>query len=189
MADAGEWKEGALCELYLGDKWVDGEVILVFTDAEGTCVRVEYGQRMMDLKPGDPRIRKRGIGQSYIHIDRIKKLLLLHPSIASIVTSALDQPHQQRLVRQHTISKPRTWTNVMQCVVNELFPTMSASISRCVHQKKKKELTFKMDDLGEEAVRDIMKRLQAIRSMNNKEIAYLDALIQRAVDHRVDLPC
>ena len=75
-----------------------------------------------------------------------------------------------------------TWSNVVQCVTNELFPVLSVKINECVQEKLLMESTFKLSDVGNEAVKDIMNRLMTKRTMNNKEMEYLDGLIQRAIE-------
>lgn len=80
-----------------------------------------------------------------------------------------------------------TWTNVMHCARNELFRVMAVSISKCVQQKLSMEPTFKMEDIGQEAADDVIDRLKVKRTMNNKEIHYLKALIQRAYDYQQSL--
>ena len=69
----------------------------------------------------------------------------------------------------------------MQCVSTELFPTFSVKISKCLQQKAIANSAFKMNDVGDEAVEDVIFRLKQMRSMNNKEISYLRKLIQRAL--------
>lgn len=182
------WKEGALCELYVDNKWINGEVIHIFEDVGRTWIRVKYGRRNIDVAPNDARIRQRGFNNSHIHIDRLKRgLHLLDAKTAAIVTNSLDQSHRQQLVGQRVISKRRTWFNVTQCIVNELFPTMSAVISQCIQEKSEKEPDFEMKDLGSEAIKDVMERLMEKRTMSSKEIQYLDALIQRAAEHEHDV--
>ena len=68
----------------------------------------------------------------------------------------------------------------MQCVTAELFTSISVSISSCVQEKVLRDSAFKMSDLSEEAVKDVMTRLKEKRTMNNKEVTYLMALFQRA---------
>ena len=77
-----------------------------------------------------------------------------------------------------------TWTNVMHCARNELFRVMAVSISKCVQQKLSMEPTFKMEDIGQEAADDVIDRLKVKQTINNKEIHYLKALIQRAYDYQ-----
>lgn len=68
MAAGHEWKEGALCELYIDDDWTDGKVIKIFEDDKGKCVRLKYGQRIIDLDSNDRRIRPKDQGNSWVHI-------------------------------------------------------------------------------------------------------------------------
>ena len=42
---------------------------------------------------------------------------------------------------------------------------------------------FKTDDIGKEAVDDIIERLKTKRTMNNKEVSYLQELMLRANDY------
>ena len=76
-----------------------------------------------------------------------------------------------------------TWFNVMQCVPNELFPAMSVKLSQCVQDKLLMDSSFKMSDIGDDAVKDVLKRLMERRTMNNVEINYLKGLFQRAIQH------
>ena len=73
-----------------------------------------------------------------------------------------------------------TWFNVTRCVMNELFPVLSITMQKCIEDKLAEEPDFKMDDFGDDAVNGVIDRLKAKRTMNNKEIFYLKALIQRA---------
>lgn len=68
--------------------------------------------------------------------------------------------------------------------MNELFPTLSFTMDLCVEEKLSDEPTFKLDDFGEDAVNDIIERLNKKRTMNNTEVSYLKKLIQRAVEHQ-----
>ena len=81
------------------------------------------------------------------------------------------------------ISEILTWFNVMQCVTNELFPAMSVKLSQCVQDKLLMDSSFKMSNLDEKAVEDILRRLMERRTMNNVEINYLKGLFQRAIQH------
>ena len=76
-----------------------------------------------------------------------------------------------------------TWFKVTRCVMNELFPALSIPMEECVEDKLEVEPDFKIDDLGEDAVKGVIDRLKAKRTMNNKEIFYLKQLIQRAVTY------
>ena len=71
----------------------------------------------------------------------------------------------------------------MQCVTNELFPAMSVKLSQCVQDKLLMESSFKMSDIGDDAVKDVLKRLMELRTMKNVEIDYLKGLFQRAIQH------
>ena len=51
------------------------------------------------------------------------------------------------------------------------------------------ESGFKMEDLGEEAVEDVIKRLKVKRKTNNTEIQYLRNLIQRVNQHQEHYKC
>ena len=77
-----------------------------------------------------------------------------------------------------------TWRNVVHCVSNELFPQLSIKLDECVQERLLKDTAFKLSNVGDEAVEDIMGRLMKKRTMNNVEIGYLNGLIQRAVAYR-----
>lgn len=74
-----------------------------------------------------------------------------------------------------------SWFGVVQCVRTELFPTLAVHISECV-QESFEDPNFKMDDIGEDAANNVLGRLRQKRAMNNKEEAYLLALVKRAHD-------
>ena len=78
-----------------------------------------------------------------------------------------------------------TWSNVLQCVRMELFPAISVKISECVQEKLLMDSSFKMTDIGKEAVMDVIERLKEKRTMNNVEVSYLLRLFNRANDHRM----
>ena len=79
-----------------------------------------------------------------------------------------------------------TWFNVMQCVRMELFPAISVKISECVQEKLLMDSSFKMSDIGKEAVMDVIERLKEKRkTMNNVEVSYLLRLFDRANGHRM----
>ena len=85
-----------------------------------------------------------------------------------------------RMKRTDSVNDERTWFNVLQCVTNELFPVLSVKLSECVQDKLVNDPSFKINNLRDVAVEDVLKRLMTKRTMNNKEIDYLKALIQRA---------
>ena len=72
----------------------------------------------------------------------------------------------------------------MQCITAELFPAISVKISECVQEKLLRESTFKMSDIGKEAVDDVIGRLMDKRTTNNVEIKYLEGLVQRAIEYQ-----
>ena len=76
-----------------------------------------------------------------------------------------------------------TWFKVIHCVETELFPALSIKLRECIEEKLSAEPHFKIDDLGSDAVNDVIERLKAKRTTNFKELTYLRALIQRAQDH------
>ncbi len=75
-----------------------------------------------------------------------------------------------------------TWSNVLQCVRMELFPAISVKISECVQEKLLMDSSFKMTNIGKEAVMDVIERLKEKRTMNNVELSYLLRLFDRAND-------
>ena len=79
----------------------------------------------------------------------------------------------------------KTWFNVMQCVTQELFPVLSFKISECVQEKLVEDPTFKMTDIEDEAVDDILERLTRKRTMNNKEMEYLKDLVKRLRESKI----
>ena len=62
----------------------------------------------------------------------------------------------------------------------ELFPVLSIALKECIEDKISKEADFKLDDFGEDAVKDVIERLKAKRTTNNRELKYLRALFERA---------
>ena len=91
-----------------------------------------------------------------------------------------------RMKRTDSVNDERTWFNVLQCVNNELFPVLSVKLSECVQDKLVNDPSFKINNLRDVAVEDVLKRLMTKRTMNNKEIGYLKALIQRAYQSPID---
>ena len=73
-----------------------------------------------------------------------------------------------------------TWFNVAENVKTELFPALSIKLRECIEEKISKEPDFKLDDFGEDAVKDVIERLKAKRTTNGRELKYLRALFQRA---------
>ena len=76
-----------------------------------------------------------------------------------------------------------TWFKVINCVSTELFPVLAIKMRECIDEKLSEDTTFKLDDFGEVAVKDVIERLKGKRTMNNKEIEYLEALFQRATEY------
>ena len=97
----------------------------------------------------------------------------------------MDVDSVSMMMAVHIHSASMTWFNVMQCVRMELFPMISVKISECVQEKLLMDSSFKMSDIGKEAVMDIIERLKAKRTMNNVEVTYLEGLFQRANDHKM----
>ena len=99
----------------------------------------------------------------------------------------MDVDSVSMMMAVHIHSASMTWFNVMQCVRMELFPMISVKISECVQEKLLMDSSFKMSDIGKEAVMDIIERLKAKRTMNNVEVTYLEGLFQRANDHKMTI--
>ena len=97
----------------------------------------------------------------------------------------MDVDSVSMMMAVHLHSASMTWFNVMQCVRMELFPMISVKISECVQEKLLMDSSFKMSDIGKEAVMDIIERLKAKRTMNNVEVTYLEGLFQRANQHKM----
>lgn len=76
-----------------------------------------------------------------------------------------------------------SWFKVARGVMTELFPVLSIALRECVEDKLSTESTFKVDQFGEDAVKDIVERLKLKRTLSDREVVALKALIQRAVDH------
>ena len=121
-------------------KWIEGEIINIFTDEMGKWMRVQTGKRIRDVLCDGGSCRERS---------------------AENVTVRM------------------TWFNVMQCVTQELFPVLSIKLNECVQEKIVNDSSFKMNEFRAEAVENVIARLGEKRTMNNKEIAYLYALIER----------
>ena len=75
-----------------------------------------------------------------------------------------------------------TWYKVINCVNTELFPVISITLKKCIDEKLSEDTKFKPDDFDDKVVYDVMERLKKKRTMNNKEIKYLQALFQRAIE-------
>ena len=75
-----------------------------------------------------------------------------------------------------------TWYKVVNCVNTELFPVLSITLKKCIDEKLSEDAKFKPDDFDDKVVYDVMERLKKKRTMNNKEIKYLQALFQRAME-------
>ena len=54
-----KWETGALCQMYCVEtmKWIDGEIINIFTDEMGEWLRLQCGQRIYDVLNRDPPLR------------------------------------------------------------------------------------------------------------------------------------
>ena len=79
--------------------------------------------------------------------------------------------------------------NVIQSVSTHLFPILSVTMSKCVQEKLASDTEFKLNDLSEEAVKDIIERLKEKRTMSNKEITYLKGIIYRAIESHQNRQC
>ena len=90
-----------------------------------------------------------------------------------------DGPLCRESTTENVVSK-MTWYNILQCVTQELFPVLSFKINECVQEKLVSDPSFQISNIGEDAVKDIIRRLMEKRTMNNKEISYLRDLFQRA---------
>ena len=75
-----------------------------------------------------------------------------------------------------------TWFKVINCVNTELFPVLSITLKKCVDEKLSEDSEFKPDNFGDDVINDVMDRLKGKRTMNNKEIKYLRALFNRAIE-------
>ena len=55
-----EWRENEECEVYcqLKQRWVKGEIVSVTKDRKGKWVKVEYGQKRIEVRPDSSEIRK-----------------------------------------------------------------------------------------------------------------------------------
>ena len=137
-----DWRVGTFCEMYSQEamKWIEGEIINIFTDEIGKWMRVQTGKRIRDVLCDGLFCRER---------------------ITDNVTDRM------------------TWFNVVQCVTQELFPVLSIKLNECVQEKIVSDSSFKMDDFKADAVENVIARLGEKRTMNNKEIAYLQAVIKR----------
>ena len=66
---------------------------------------------------------------------------------------------------------------------------LSIALKKCIDEKLSEDIQFKLDDFGDAVLKDIMERLKGKRSMNNKEIKYLEALFKRAMDYKQEQQC
>ena len=59
MKTQPKWETGSKCQMYCVEtmKWIDGEIITVFTDEMGEWLRVQSGQRIYDVLNRDPLLR------------------------------------------------------------------------------------------------------------------------------------
>ena len=73
-----KWTVGSQCEVYIREKgkWAEGEVINTFTDDDGYCIRVQYGERVRDLSPMNIAhdLRARGTSHLAVTLEDFKKL-------------------------------------------------------------------------------------------------------------------
>ena len=54
-----EWNVGSQCQLYSQEamRWIDGEIINMFSDEFGEWMRIQSGQRVRDVLRDDPVLR------------------------------------------------------------------------------------------------------------------------------------
>lgn len=98
-----------------------------------------------------------------------------------IVSEAYFSSFYVHIIRILSLAESMTWYKLEHCIKNELFPAIQLVIAKCVEEKLRQEPEFEADDLGEDAVEDIIEKLKNTRkSTNNKEIKYLRQLIERA---------
>ena len=54
---------------------------------------------------------------------------------------------------------------------------LSIALKKCVDEKLSGDSDFKLTDFGDKVVDEILEKLKGMRTMNNKEIEYLRALL------------
>ena len=101
------------------------------------------------------------------------KINLLRPVMTEIIakTHELDENKELR--------DDLTWYNVMECVRQELYPAMAASMSQALDELVVKS-RFDIGDLGGKAVERVIEGLKTKKVLFNKEIEYIRDLVQRA---------
>ena len=95
------WEVGAQCELYskMERKWVEGEIVRIYSDALGEWMRVECGQRVRDVFQDDVErdIRPRGTCDVRVSIDDIKKIKNMtakYPTMALVLNRIFAKSYQ-----------------------------------------------------------------------------------------------
>ena len=72
------WEVGAQCELFsrLDGKWIEGEIIHIFSDSVGEWIRVQSGQHVREVFQNEVEhdVRPRGTCDVRVSIDDIKKI-------------------------------------------------------------------------------------------------------------------
>ena len=96
-----EWEVGAQCELFsrLDGKWMEGEIIHIFSDSVGEWIRVQCGQHIREVFENEVEhdVRPRGtcdVRVSFDDIKKIKNMTAKYPTMALVLNRVFSTSYQ-----------------------------------------------------------------------------------------------
>ena len=96
--DAVKWKPGTKCDLYDRStrKWVEVEIINLFSDEKGEWIKVRCGQKDRNVIQGDPDLRQRAVIPGH-ELKQLQEAAAQMPNIAPILQRVLPSSSGQGL--------------------------------------------------------------------------------------------
>ena len=146
------WSVGSQCEVYIREKgkWAEGEVINTFTDEDGYCIRIQYGQRVRDVAPMNIAhdLRARGTSHLAVTLDEFKKLKTATTKTAIEKVLKRIFANSERFVFEDggksSVSHCSNWFSILTAFSNfKVNHSLSPQRRCCVHCKSFIEQTEK----------------------------------------------